>query len=203
MGSVFGPLCPNIDAERVLSACADAQSLTIMLVLTAADVSLVSSTFSPDDLTRLMALVFVRLSSRVGIVSPQRTSIEGIHHTALFMPSRIHEFGSAVKVVSVPKPKPNINTSTSALSPEGVDRNAVTFPGRHKGLPASTLVLDEQTGSARALVNATNLTALRNAAGILLFTKFVCNVAVIGLIYDFCSLFSFLRTLPPKSLRRV
>lgn len=102
----------------------------------------------------LMALVFVRLTSRAGVTAPHRLTIEAIHHTSLFMPSRIHEFGTAVKVVSVPKARPNLNVNV-------LDQNTASA----RGLPASTLVLDEETGAAKALVNATSLTALRNAAG--------------------------------------
>ena len=55
-------------------------------------------------------------------------------------------FGTAMKVVSVP----------SASAPDEI---------KQKGLPASTIVLDEITGEVKALVNASKLTALRNAAG--------------------------------------
>ena len=63
-------------------------------------------------------------------------------HTALFMPSRVPDLGTAIKVVSVP-----------------------SLPETRQGLPSSTLVLDEVTGCVKALVNATALTALRTAAG--------------------------------------
>ena len=67
-------------------------------------------------------------------------------HTALFMPSRISDLGTTIKVVSIP-----------------------SFPGNRQGLPASTLVLDEVTGCVKAIVNATALTALRTAAGAIPF----------------------------------
>lgn len=70
-------------------------------------------------------------------------------HTALFMPARLVSHlpppilqGTALKIVSVP-------------------RNS----GDTRGLPASTIVLDESTGAVKAVLNARNLTALRNAAG--------------------------------------
>ncbi|KAJ7787395.1 hypothetical protein B0H14DRAFT_284366 [Mycena olivaceomarginata] len=90
------------------------------------------------------------------------------NHTALFMPARIAQGplatlrGTSVKVVCVP-----------------------TSPADSRGLPASTLVLDEETGAVRAIMNASNLTALRNAAGSLLSTNLVgprapANVVAFG-----------------------
>lgn len=55
------------------------------------------------------------------------------------MPGRINH-RTAIKIVSVPT--------------AGGD-----------GLPGTTLVMDEETGHVRAVVNARKLTALRNAAG--------------------------------------
>ncbi|KAG8695928.1 hypothetical protein FRC08_007460, partial [Ceratobasidium sp. 394] len=43
------------------------------------------------------------------------------------------------------------------------------------GLPATTLVLDEETGGVRAIVNSRALTALRNAAGSVLATQLLAN----------------------------
>lgn len=114
-----------------------------LLVLTAADVSAISFAIPPDDLIHLMAFVFSRLSSRNGVTSPHRTSISTSNHDVLFMPGRIAGSGTAIKVVSVPSPLSNC-----------------------KGLPASTFVIDEATGSVKAVINARKLTALRNAAGI-------------------------------------
>ena len=58
------------------------------------------------------------------------------------MPLQLDCIGTAVKVVSVP-----------------------TYPAYMRGLPALMVLLDEETGRARAIVNASTLTALRNAAG--------------------------------------
>jgi len=113
-----------------------------LLVLSAQDVNAVISTLRPNELELLMASVFRSLSSRSGHASPHRTSIHMPQHTALFMPSRLDRIGTAIKVVSVP-----------------------TSPVDMRGLPASTVLLDEETGRARAIVNASTLTALRNAAG--------------------------------------
>jgi len=119
-----------------------------LLVLSASDVNGVISTLSPDELMTLMASVFISLSSGQGVCSPHRTSIQMNDHKALFMPSRIDGVGTVMKAVSVP-------TSVDAA---------------HMGLPASTIVMDEVTGSVKAIVNARSLTAIRTAAGSLLAT---------------------------------
>ncbi|KAI0739411.1 NAD(P)-binding protein [Daedaleopsis nitida] len=55
-----------------------------LLVLSASDVSKVTSRFSPDELVDLMADVFARLSAHdPGIVQPHRTVVNTEHHTAL------------------------------------------------------------------------------------------------------------------------
>lgn len=122
-----------------------------LLVLSAADVAKVTAKFTPDELVALMADVFSRLSERHrGIHQPHRTAIPMEHHTTLFMPSRISSAGTTIKVVSVP----------SADAPKDV---------KEKGLPGTTIVLDERSGGVRAVVNSRRLTALRNAAGTHMF----------------------------------
>ncbi|KZT18779.1 NAD(P)-binding protein [Neolentinus lepideus HHB14362 ss-1] len=124
-------------------------------VLSAANVRQITSSFSTQDLLRQSAVIFSLLSSTKteehdagSISSPHRTSIETTNHTVLFMPSRVRNVGTAIKVVSVP----------------------MTDKARDGGLPASTMVLDEETGCAKALVNARSLTAVRTAGGSLLST---------------------------------
>ena len=124
-----------------------------LLVLSGQDVVQVTATFSPNELVALMASVFSRLSSpssatnaNSSIIQPHRTVVPTTHHTALFMPSRVGGARTTMKVVSVPAPD----------APTDV---------KARGLPASTLVMDERTGAVRAVVNARLLTALRNAAG--------------------------------------
>ncbi|KAF8906994.1 hypothetical protein CPB84DRAFT_1813635 [Gymnopilus junonius] len=129
-----------------------------LLVLSAPDVDAIVSTLSPEDLQLLMAKVFFRLSNplwNTSISMPPRIVFPTANHTALFMPARIGppsltKLGdTAIKVVCVPK-------------------NADP-----RGLPGTTLVLDEATGGIRAVVNARKLTALRNAAASLLSTSLV------------------------------
>ncbi|KAF7313269.1 hypothetical protein MKEN_01014200 [Mycena kentingensis (nom. inval.)] len=143
---------------------------TTLLCLAGTDVLRVSDQFSPEFLQSLMATVFSRLSNsdptNPAVWTPPRISIPMPAHTALFMPSRLASDsttgGTAVKIVSVP------NSSTDA-----------------RGLLASTLVLDDKTGAVKAIVNAANLTALRNAAGSLLSCNLVgphapTNMVVFG-----------------------
>ncbi|CAA7258856.1 unnamed protein product [Cyclocybe aegerita] len=143
-----------------------------LLVLSASDVDALVSEFTPLDLQLLMARVFAQFSrprageeaegkAGRGICMPPRLSVPMPKHTVLFMPARLGAVpgqsvdpqanfqGTAVKVVSVPK------------------------SGDPRGLPGTTLVLDEATGAAKAVVNARKLTALRNAAGSLLSTSIV------------------------------
>lgn len=123
-----------------------------LLVLSAADVAKVTAKFTPDELVALMADVFSRLSERHrGIHQPHRTAIPMENHTTLLMPSRISSAGTTIKVVSVP----------SADAPKDV---------KEKGLPGTTIVLDERSGGVRAVVNSRRLTALRNAAGTHMFS---------------------------------
>lgn len=78
--------------------------------------------------------------------SPQRIGVSTNDRKVLFMPSRLDQTTS-IKIVSVP-------------TKEGVS-----------GLPATILVLDEETGSVQAVMNAGALTAVRTAAGIYYYSK--------------------------------
>jgi len=127
-----------------------------LLVLSAADVRQVVSSFSPTFLQDLMGHIFLAISHLGGVTTsddnsdiqtPHRTTIDMMSHTTLFMPARISSSqlsleGTSIKVVSVPRKQDDI-----------------------RGLPATTLVLNEDTGAVEAVVNSRELTALRNAAG--------------------------------------
>ncbi|KAM5540090.1 hypothetical protein V8D89_006230 [Ganoderma adspersum] len=127
-------------------------------ILSASDVTKVTPRFSPDELVDLMADVFSRLSrSDLGIVQPARTTVPSANHACLFMPSRVASVGTTMKVVAVP----------TATAPQDI---------KERGLPASTIVVDERTGGVKAMVNARKLTALRNAAGSLLATRLLLPV---------------------------
>jgi ornithine cyclodeaminase len=114
------------------------------LIITAADVSRIISSIHHSRLESMMAFVFHTLSSGSGFDAPLRESITMAQHNALFMPARVQGLGTSIKVVSIPR-----------------------HPADQGGLPASSLVLDENTGGIRAIVNAGQLTALRTAAGAL------------------------------------
>jgi ornithine cyclodeaminase/alanine dehydrogenase-like protein (mu-crystallin family) len=109
---------------------------------------------------RLMADVFALISSknpRQHVSMPPRIVIPTLHHTALFMPAHIGN---------------KTSTEASDLNPVfalgGTAVKVVCVPAESdpRGLPGTTLVLDEVTGAVKAVVNARNLTALRNAAGL-------------------------------------
>ncbi|KAG6890168.1 hypothetical protein C0995_010872 [Termitomyces sp. Mi166 len=128
-----------------------------LLILSSTDVDHVLADFSPLELQNLMVRVFSLISaprqSPPVIDAPHRTTIQMKNHITLFMPARVahpHLRGTTLKAVSVPQ------------------KSSDTC-----GLPASTIVLDEETGAVKALVNARSLTAFRNAASSLLSTNIV------------------------------
>ncbi|KAI6138377.1 NAD-binding protein [Pisolithus tinctorius] len=71
-----------------------------LLVLSAQDVNTIIAALPSAELEAPMASEFRRLSSGSHYASPQKTSITMSHHTALFMPSRVEDIGTAIKVVS-------------------------------------------------------------------------------------------------------
>jgi ornithine cyclodeaminase len=97
---------------------------------------------SPElEIINLMAETFTAYSFQPEKVqSPHRITVQTPNHTVLYMPSRVDGMGTAMKVVSVPK-------------------------NGKGGLPSNILVMDEETGNLRAVVNAAALTAIRTAAG--------------------------------------
>jgi ornithine cyclodeaminase len=127
-----------------------------ILILSAQDVATLTASFSSQDLRDLMAHVFYALSHEhdhhVRATVPHRTAIDMTSHRALFMPARIANMGTSIKVVSVP-----------------------SVSGDDRGLPATTLVLDENTGETKAVVNARTLTSLRTAAGMLVTIYLFCR----------------------------
>ena len=112
-----------------------------LLVLSAEHVSLITASFTTDHLQSVVARAFFSHSHNVQI-SPHRTAIDMPEHHVLFMPARISDLGTTIKVVSVP-----------------------LLSGDTRGIPGSTLILDEKTGATKAILNARSLTALRTAAG--------------------------------------
>ena len=130
-----------------------------LLVLSLSDVDAITSSFSPQDLQLLMADVFALISSkspRQRVSMPPRIVIPTRHHTALFMPAHIEN-----------KTTSDLGISNPGFTLGGTAVKVVCVPADSdpRGLPGTTLVLDEVTGNVKAVVNARNLTALRNAAG--------------------------------------
>lgn len=126
-----------------------------LLILSASDVDRAITHLGADDLVNVMARVFKALSApkyseipaehTTNVTIPHRSTITSKNHNVLFMPSRLSEIGTAIKIVSVP---------IASAPPEL----------KARGLPGSTMVIDETTGNVVAVVNARKLTALRNAA---------------------------------------
>ncbi|WVQ91417.1 hypothetical protein IAS59_005215 [Cryptococcus gattii] len=92
------------------------------------------------------------------IQTPHRLTVNSDDFSMLFMPSRAptattgqidqgekEQTTTACKIVSVPS------------------------AGSAEGLPASTIIMDEESGKVKALINARKLTALRNACGSAVF----------------------------------
>ncbi|KAH9053075.1 NAD-P-binding protein [Lactarius vividus] len=91
---------------------------TTILVLSAEHVSRVTASFTTHHLQSIVARVFFSLSHDHDLVSPQRTTIDIPEHRVLFMPARIPDIGTTIKVVSAP-----------------------LLSGDIRGIPASTLAL--------------------------------------------------------------
>lgn len=133
-----------------------------LLVLSLSDVDAITSTFSPQDLQLLMAKVFALISSEdpcQRVSMPPRIVIPTLHHTALFMPAHIGN------MTLTEASDPGISKPGFLLGGTAVKVVCVPVESDPRGLPGTTLVLDEVTGAVKAVVNARNLTALRNAAG--------------------------------------
>lgn len=132
-------------------------SSSSILILTSKDIStLLKSPQTIQTALKSQSLVFQAYSnshsdlssqptSAPPIQAPLRTTLTSDSVTSLIMPARastqLQLGGIGVKVVSVPN------------------------GGGDGGLPATTTVFDEATGRLRAVINARELTALRNACG--------------------------------------
>jgi hypothetical protein len=124
-------------------------------ILRSSDVEGILSHIVPDELLDLMSIVFGTLSANApsstsenkqSVIMPHRINVPTAAHTNLIMPARIPPFGTAIKLVSVP-----------------------TSSDDTRGLPGTTIVMDEDTGSPKAIINARSLTAIRTAAGMIQF----------------------------------
>ncbi|KAI9474042.1 MAG: hypothetical protein EXX96DRAFT_509073 [Benjaminiella poitrasii] len=127
--------------------------MSSILVISQSDVDRILSqgnTKVANDIVDLMGTTFLQFtrghskksneSDRLESQSPQRVGVSTESHRVLFMPSRL-DHTTSIKIVSVP-------------TKEGLS-----------GLPATILVIDEETGSIEAVMNAAALTAVRTAAG--------------------------------------
>ncbi|RUS33797.1 hypothetical protein BC938DRAFT_483837 [Jimgerdemannia flammicorona] len=116
-------------------------------ILSHSNVTSLLNAASPMSLLELMARTFHTFSNVPGATQvPHRMTVKTDAHKVLFMPSSLQDVGTAIKIVSVPT------------------------KGQTSGIPATTLVIDEETGEVKAVVNARALTAVRTAAGSALAT---------------------------------
>ncbi|KAF8578066.1 NAD(P)-binding protein [Ramaria rubella] len=120
-----------------------------ILVLSSLDVWNISSNLPlPQLLETIHSALRSSSQSSETTQAPHRSTIHSPQFTTLFMPSRMEFIPvTSIKVVSVPK------------------------HGGQGGLPATTLVMDEETGCLDSVVNSRSLTALRTAAASTLATK--------------------------------
>ncbi|CAE7192682.1 unnamed protein product, partial [Rhizoctonia solani] len=136
-----------------------------LLILSGDDVqNLVRTALESEEVVKCMARVFEMVSSsEVGegvssehdrVQQPPRLTTLSPEHATLYMPCRL------------PAPVTESSSVHSAIKVVSVSRT-----GGGGGIPGTTLVLDESTGAARAVVNSRALTALRNAAGSVLATR--------------------------------
>ncbi|QRV88497.1 ornithine carbamoyltransferase [Ceratobasidium sp. AG-Ba] len=137
---------------------------TSLLVLSADDVQhLVQTSLELREAVRCVARAFELMS---GPEAQARTTLE---HNRVQQPwmttvSPGHDtFYMSCRLPAPMTPESPIQTAIKVVS--------VSRRGGEGGIPATTLVLDEQTGATKAVVNSRVLTALRNAAGSVLATQ--------------------------------
>ncbi|ORY34322.1 hypothetical protein BCR39DRAFT_517682 [Naematelia encephala] len=127
---------------------------TTIRILSASDISSVLPDIPTQTLLASQSTVFQSLSAKsASIQTPHRATLSSDEQTVLVMPGKAGT-DMAVKIVSVP-----CGSSSD-------------------GLPASTVVIDSESGKVTGLVNARLLTALRNAAGSALFLQEFPNPSV-------------------------
>ncbi|GAA6008186.1 hypothetical protein JCM11491_001921 [Sporobolomyces phaffii] len=141
-----------------------------LLVVSASDVAEVTRDLTATALCDMLGSTMHTVSKftvEQGIVAsvqnPQRITTESSLHKTLYMPSRltnpIQGPATSIKVVASPKPE-------------------CSAPG----LPATTLLMDEETGRVQAIVNAAELTGLRTAAASALATTILADPAAEKLV---------------------
>ncbi|BGP55688.1 hypothetical protein JCM8202_003821 [Rhodotorula sphaerocarpa] len=132
-------------------------------VLSARDVQQVTDGLRAPVLIDMMAKTLAAISDAsmqtpdgiTSIQNPLRISTETPRHKTLYMPSRLttaETSETAIKVVAVPKPDCPV-----------------------PGLPATNLLMDEESGAVRAIVNSGALTGIRTAAASALATKLLAD----------------------------
>ena len=87
---------------------------------------------------------------------------QGGLYTTLVMPSSVANYGTTVKLVSLPNPIPNPAPALAFAPAPAPAPTHTTHTSR--GLPATTVVVDERTGAVKTVVNARALN-IRTALG--------------------------------------
>ena len=87
-------------------------------------------------------------------------------YTTLVMPSSVTNYGTTIKLISVPNlaPRPSPSPSPSPTPPAPAPASTHTHTNTSRGFPATTVVVDERTGAVKAVVNARALN-IRTALG--------------------------------------
>ncbi|KAI5476285.1 hypothetical protein MNV49_007922 [Pseudohyphozyma bogoriensis] len=148
-------------------------SVRPLLVLSAEHVQTLTRSITAEALTTMIGRTMHSISADAKSVLPEgavppiqnplRIATESERHKTLYMPSRLTTSKdvslTAIKVVAVPKPSCPV-----------------------PGLPATTLVFDEETGDCSAVVNAAELTGLRTAAASALATKLLADTSSTNLV---------------------
>jgi len=140
-------ILPQLDIDKLINV----HTARLFRTLTVANVNANTARSNPDGSIRTDQIIdpdpFVdsphRLAVQAGSASPTNPGRGGFY-TTLVMPSSVADYGTTVKLVSIPNP-------TRTPPPRG-------------GLPATTVVVDERSGAVKAVVNARALN-IRTALG--------------------------------------
>ncbi|GAA5978083.1 hypothetical protein JCM5350_007390 [Sporobolomyces pararoseus] len=134
-----------------------------LLVLSAGDVSRVTREIPASAFLAMLGSTMNAVTKQrdepgtiPSIQNPQRIGTESKSHKTLYMPSRLttsdQSSATSIKIVAAPNPDCSV-----------------------PGLPATTLLMNEETGRTDSIVNASELTGIRTAAASALATTFLAN----------------------------
>jgi ornithine cyclodeaminase/alanine dehydrogenase-like protein (mu-crystallin family) len=122
-----------------------------MLVVSEAVVQHILQHIDTSTVLRSIALTLRAAFKQEGIDSPARLSVQTARYNYLFMPC----------AMSASSPDDSLFAGESSLI--AVKNVALPQWKSAAGLPATTLLFDDQTGAVKACINASLLTGLRTA----------------------------------------